>query len=143
MSFYESTLSLYRNQYAMFGNSAAFPFKIIWDYTYYWGILCQLFFQRKLTDITALGSVGPELEQCKALNRAMQAFLRDWSEVASGDNPPVMFDHASLDWFTELNRGFRDPLDDTSFTRRDTRVSPPTTTTSGASSSRIIRCNSA
>jgi flavin-dependent dehydrogenase len=118
MSFYESTLSLYRNQYAMFGNSAAFPFKIIWDYTYYWGILCQLFFQRRLTDIGLLGSVGHELELSKALNHAMQTFLRDWSEVASGDNPPVMFDHASLEWFVELNRGLRDPLDDASFMRR-------------------------
>ncbi|NIO42716.1 MAG: halogenase [Burkholderiales bacterium] len=118
MSFYESTLSLYKNQYPMFGNSTVFPFKIIWDYTYYWGILCQIFFQRKLTDIGALGSVSSELENSKALNAAMQEFLQDWSKVTAGRNPPVMFDHASLQWFAELNRGLRDELDDGEFSRR-------------------------
>lgn len=118
MSFYDSTLSLYKDQYSMFGNTAVFPIKIIWDYAYYWGILCQMFFQRKLTDIGLLGSVSHELEQSKALNYAMQAFLNEWAKVADGDNPPLMFDHASLDWFAELNRGLRDPLDDAGFCRR-------------------------
>ncbi|UCH47339.1 MAG: NAD(P)/FAD-dependent oxidoreductase [Betaproteobacteria bacterium] len=117
-SFYESTLSLYKNQYTMFGNLAVFPLKIIWDYTYYWGILCQLFFQRKLTDIGALSSVSGELERCKALNFAMQAFLNDWSKVGNADNLPMMIDHASLDWFAELNRGLRDELDDVEFVQR-------------------------
>ena len=102
----------------MFGNPAVFPIKIIWDYTYYWGILCQMFFQQRLTDVKVLGTVSNELEQCKALNFAMQAFLRDWSTLVRGHNPSVMFDHASLDWFAELNRGLRDQLDDTGFCRR-------------------------
>ncbi len=117
-SFYESTLSLYKNQYPMFGNTAVFPIKIIWDYTYYWGILCQIFFQRRLTDISALSAVRDELEKCKALNFAMQAFLHDWSEVACGSNPPLMIDHASLEWFADLNRGLRDELDDAGFALR-------------------------
>ncbi len=25
------------------------PIKVLWDYTYYWGVLCQLFFQNRLT----------------------------------------------------------------------------------------------
>ena len=118
MSFYESTLSLYRNQYPMFGNTAVFSIKIIWDYTYYWGVLCQIFFQRKLTDISALTAVRGELEKCKALNFAMQALLNDWSKVARGSNSPVMIDHAGLDWFAELNRGLRDELDETGFAQR-------------------------
>jgi len=118
MSFYESTLSLFKNQYAMFGNTAVFPIKIIWDYSYYWGILCQIFFQRKLTDIATLGSVSDDLELSKSLNFAMQAFLHAWSEVAKGQNAPVMLDHASLDWFAELNRGLRDELDDAAFGQR-------------------------
>ena len=123
MSFYESTLSLYKHQYPMFGNSAVFPLKIIWDYTYYWGILCQIFFQRKLTDIGTLGSVSGALENCKALNFAMQAFLNDWSKAANGINEPLMIDHASLDWFAELNRGLRDELTDNGFAQRITASS--------------------
>ncbi len=118
VSFYESTLSLYSGQYPMFGNSAVFPVKIVWDYTYYWGVLCQMFFQRRLTDIKALGAVSNELEICKALNFAMQAFLRNWSDMASGRNRAEMFDHASLDWFAEMNRGLRDQLDDAGFALR-------------------------
>ena len=50
-SFYESTLALYRGQYAMFGNAEVMPVKVIWDYAYYWGILCQFFFQHRLADL--------------------------------------------------------------------------------------------
>lgn len=118
MSFYDSTLSLYQNQYPMFGNATVFPVKIIWDYTYYWGILCQLFFQRRLTDIKMLGTVSADLERCKALNLEMQDFLRQWSRATAGKNEPVMLDQAKLDWFAEMNLGLRDELDDAAFMRR-------------------------
>jgi flavin-dependent dehydrogenase len=118
MSFYDSTLSLYRDQYAMFGNSTVFPIKIIWDYSYYWGILCQIFFQRRLTDIRMLSALAADLELCKALNFEVQDFLRQWSGLVEGTNAPVMLDQAELDWFAELNRGLRDELDDTAFAQR-------------------------
>jgi flavin-dependent dehydrogenase len=118
MSFYDSTLALYQNQYQMFGNSTVFPLKIVWDYTYYWGILCQLFFQNRLTDISTLGKVSAELEACKALNFEVQDFLRTWTRSEAGTNAPVMLDHAGLQWFAELNRGLRDELDDAAFVRR-------------------------
>lgn len=117
-SFYDSTLSLYQNQYPMFGNPTVFPVKIIWDYTYYWGILCQLFFQRRLTDVRILSRVAADLESCKKLNYEMQDFLRLWSQEAAGENAPVMLDQAELPWFAELNRGLRDELDDAAFIQR-------------------------
>ena len=45
-SFYESTLALYTDQYPLFGDPEVLPVKVIWDYTYYWGVLAQIFFQR-------------------------------------------------------------------------------------------------
>ena len=45
-SFYESTLALYQDQYTLFGDPEVLPVKVIWDYTYYWGVLSQIFFQR-------------------------------------------------------------------------------------------------
>ncbi len=117
-SFYDSTLSLYQDQYPMFGNPTVFPLKIIWDYTYYWGILCQLFFQRRLTDVSMLARVAADLESCKKLNAEMQEFLRLWSQKTAGENAPVMLDQAELGWFAELNRGLRDELDETAFVRR-------------------------
>jgi flavin-dependent dehydrogenase len=117
-SFYESTLSLYTDQYAMFGDPEVMPVKVIWDYTYYWGVLCQLFFQRRLTDTANIARLSVQLNHAKALNLAMQNFMRAWSQVSSKRNDAVMLDQASLPWFAELNRGLRDELDEAGFRAR-------------------------
>jgi flavin-dependent dehydrogenase len=117
-SFYESTLSLYTDQYAMFGDPEVLPVKVIWDYTYYWGVLCQLFFQRRLTDTANIARLSVQLNHAKALNLAMQNFMRAWSQVSSKRNDAVMLDQASLPWFAELNRGLRDELDEAGFRAR-------------------------
>jgi flavin-dependent dehydrogenase len=122
MSFYESTMSLYRDQYRMFGDPEVLPVKVIWDYAYYWGVLCQLFFQRRLTDLTMLSRLRDELQGCKALNFAMQGYLRDWSARSGRRNRPVLLDQAGLEWFAELNRGLCDPLDDEAFKTRIRRT---------------------
>jgi len=54
----------------------------------------------------------------KVLNFAMQDFLRDWSSHSRRGNRPILLDQARLDWFVELNRGLRDPLDDEAFKAR-------------------------
>ncbi len=121
MSFYDSTMSLYRNQYALFGDPDVLPVKVVWDYTYYWGVLCQLFFQHRLTDLAMLSRLRDELNASKELNFAMQDFLRDWSarsDRSERRNPPILLDQARLDWFTELNRGLRDTLDDEALVAR-------------------------
>lgn len=118
LSFYESTMSLYVDQYPMFGDARRFPVKVIWDYTYYWGILCQLYFQRRLTDLALLSRVGDTLQACMALNRNVQALLRVWSArpVASGDG--FMIDQAAMPWFAQLNRELTDRLDEDGFVAR-------------------------
>lgn len=118
MSFCDSTMSLYRDQYRLFGDPEVLPVKVIWDYTYYWGVLCQLFFQRRLTDLTMLSRLREELGGSKALNGAVQDFLRQWSACSARHNPPVLLDQVHLDWFAELNRGLRDELDDEAFKAR-------------------------
>ncbi|HET9482388.1 MAG TPA: halogenase, partial [Xanthomonadales bacterium] len=117
-SFYESTLTLYTNQYDLFGDPEVMPVKVLWDYTYYWGVLCQLFFQRRLADLVLLGRLREPLQHSKALNAAMQGFLREWSKLSGKRNRAVMLDQARLGWFAELNRGLRDPLDDAQFRAR-------------------------
>jgi flavin-dependent dehydrogenase len=117
-SFYESTLALYTDQYGLFGDPEVLPVKIIWDYAYYWGVLSQLFFQNRLTDLSSLSHLHDELAECKALNAGVQAFLREWSKVSKKRNPAVMLDQAALPWLAELNRGLNDMLDTAAFTRR-------------------------
>ena len=119
-SFYESTLALYTDQYAIFGDPEVLPVKVIWDYTYYWGVLSQLFFQGRIGDLAALSDLRVELALCQKLNLEVQALLRAWSAAATGPvaNPPRMLDQASLPWFAALNKSLNDRLDDAAFRER-------------------------
>lgn len=121
--FYETMLSLYTNQYALFGDARVMPLKVLWDYTYYWGVLCPLFFHRRLTDLAALRGLEVELTRARSLNHDMQALLREWGAAtrADGDPPggrPGMLDQVELPWFVELNRGLLDDLDAGGFRAR-------------------------
>ncbi len=117
-SFYESTLALYQDQYALFGDPEVLPVKVIWDYAYYWGVLSQIFFQQRLTDLHALGSLKREMHHCQRLNLAVQTLLRHWSAASARANPAVMLDQAAMPWFAELNRSLKDTLDDAGFRER-------------------------
>lgn len=117
-SFYESTLVLYRDQYPMFGDAEVMPAKVIWDYAYYWGILCQFFFQHRLTDIVSLSRLKRELSATQVLNLRVQELLRAWSRAQRPVNPARMLDQAALPWFAELNRSLGDALDEAGFQAR-------------------------
>ena len=120
-SFYESTLALYQGQYPIFGDAEVLPVKVIWDYTYYWGILAQFFFHRRIADLTALSALRIELAHCQALNVEVQALLGAWCaarrEMPANDHA-AMLDQAALPWFSELNRSLNDTLDDAAFRER-------------------------
>lgn len=118
-SFYESTLALYQDQYPLFGDPEVLPVKVIWDYAYYWGVLSQIFFQQRLTDLMLLGSLKDELQHCQRLNLAVQQMLRSWSAASARRNAAVMLDQAAMPWFAELNRSLKDPrLGDAEFRAR-------------------------
>lgn len=117
-SFYRAMLPIYVGQYGLFGDPEVLPVKVLWDYTYYWGVMCQLFFQRRLTDLAALGRLQKPLANAERLNVEMQKFLRAWGARSDRRNPARMLDQAGLPWFAELNRGLDDKLDDAAFQRR-------------------------
>lgn len=118
-SFYDSTLALYVDQYGLFGDPEVLPTKVIWDYTYYWSVLAQLFCQQRLTDLASLGHLRDELAMCQQLNVKVQHFLRTWGAVSQRRNLPVMLDQASVPWFVELNRSLQDDaLSDAEFRQR-------------------------
>jgi len=111
-SFYRNMLSLYRDQYALFGDAQVLPVKVIWDYAYYWGVLCPLAIGKRLTDLSLLSELRPQLEGAQALNRTMQAFFRLWHEAREPQNPRAWLDQHELRWFARLNSGLHDQLDD-------------------------------
>ena len=117
-TFYDSTLALYVDQYPLFGDPEVLPVKIIWDYTYYWSVLAQLFFAGRLTDMAALSHLRAELDHCRGLTVEVQACLRAWGRLSRRRNAPVLLDQATLPWSAELNRSLQDPLDDEAFRQR-------------------------
>ena len=111
-------LTLYQDQYPMFGHAQLMPLKVTWDYAYYWGVLCQFFFQQRLTDLALFARLAAPLADCEALNRDVQVLLRRGAGSAIGANSASMIDQQKLPWFAELNRGLRDELDVDALQRR-------------------------
>jgi flavin-dependent dehydrogenase len=111
-SFYDSMLAIFRRQYPLFGNAAVMACKIVWDQAFYWGVLCQLVFQRRLADAALFAELGPALVEVQQLNERLQALFRDWHAVAPTARPATMLDQRRLGWFRVLNEGMHDALDD-------------------------------
>ena len=111
-TFYESTLRMYRGQYNLFGDPEVLPIKVIWDYTYYWGVLCQLVFQERLGDTDFMGRMASEFAEATELNIAMQAFFQQWHAASDRRNGKAMLDQRQLAWFADMNGTLHDRLDD-------------------------------
>jgi len=71
-SFFENTLSLYTNQYGGFGDRRMMSIKLLWDYAYYWGVLCILFYRDSITDIRLMRDLNPALRVAQNLNSEIQ-----------------------------------------------------------------------
>lgn len=122
LSFYETTLSLFQDQYPLFGDAQVLSLKVIWDYTYYWSLLAPLFIADRLTDSAMLSRLRTVLDRGTALNAAMQPLLRDWGRCNAAEGR-VAEDGRDLDqyhigWFRELNGALHDALDDDGFAAR-------------------------
>ncbi|MGA9334647.1 MAG: tryptophan 7-halogenase [Rudaea sp.] len=117
-SFYRNTLVMFEGQYPMFGHAELMPLKVTWDYAYYWGVLCQFFFQRRLTDIALFTRLGGPMQACETLNRQMQLLLRRAAGTNTGSNRACMLDQYRMPWLVEINRGLNDCLDSAAFERR-------------------------
>jgi flavin-dependent dehydrogenase len=121
-SFYENTLTLYQDQYPLFGDAQVMPVKVIWDYTYYWALLAPLFFGKRLTDIPLLGRLRPQFMRGRDLNLGMQALLREWGQRNTAPLTPDgrFLNQHDVDWFHAMNRALLDELDDATFEQRIT-----------------------
>jgi len=119
-SFYENTLTLYQDQYPLFGDAQVMPVKVIWDYTYYWALLAPLFFGERLTDVRLVGGLRPQFMQGRQLNLAVQALLREWGQRNTAPLTPDgrFLNQHDVDWFHEMNRALLDELDDAGFIQR-------------------------
>ncbi|HVX05453.1 MAG TPA: NAD(P)/FAD-dependent oxidoreductase [Rhodanobacteraceae bacterium] len=111
-SFQRNTLELYRHQYALFGNARVMTAKVLWDYAYYWGVLCPLAMGGRLTDLALFADLGPHLIAAGSLNVRMQVMFRDWHARGRPCATPAWMDQQELAWFARLNARLHDTLDD-------------------------------
>ncbi|MFC3095376.1 halogenase [Alteromonas sediminis] len=80
-SIFENTLSLYKNQYGGFGDRTMMSVKLVWDYTYYWGVLTLLFFTNAITDIELMRRLNPNLMRARKLNQQMQMAMSERAKL--------------------------------------------------------------
>lgn len=76
-SYYENTLSLYTNQYAGFGDRRMMGTKLLWDYSYYWGVLSLMYFKNTFVDIDMVRELNPLLTKARMLNQQVQEKMRE------------------------------------------------------------------
>jgi 2-polyprenyl-6-methoxyphenol hydroxylase-like FAD-dependent oxidoreductase len=105
LSFYESSLDLYRDQYPLFGHARAMSAKTIWDYAYYWSVLALFFFAERLTDIPFLIRHATMLDQLRRLNVEIQTMFRHWaSEEGQIETAGLFVNQSALPLLVRLNR---------------------------------------
>ena len=123
-SFYRNTLTLYQDQYPIFGHPVVMPIKVLWDYAYYWSLLAPLFFSGRQANLTVLSQLRPHFDAGSRLNLAMQALMRDWGlrDAAPRLDGARAYDQHAVEWCRRMNGALTDQLDDAAYlerTRRD------------------------
>lgn len=119
-SFHENTLTLYQDQYPIFGNARVMPVKVIWDYTYYWALLAPLYMSGRIASLPVLARLRAQFEFASKVNLAMQPLLLAWHRACDYGVPEDgrSLDQYNIDWFNEMNRALGDELSDSEFMKR-------------------------
>ena len=80
-SFFNSTMSLYTNEYGGFGDRQMMALKLVWDYAYYWGVLSLLFFRSTMIDVGLMRELNPTLTLAFEANNKIQALFRERAKI--------------------------------------------------------------
>lgn len=119
LTLFQNNLLTYRDQYPLFGNPRIMALKFVWDYAVYWGFPALLYFNRKLTDVSFIQTLGKGIEEIRAMNLKMQKFFRDWHGADPHARADAAFvDQSQIEIMTRLNAELREPLDDEALRRR-------------------------
>ncbi len=111
-SIYASTLSLYTNQYGGFGDRRMMSMKLLWDFTYYWGVLSLLYFRGSLTNIGVMREASLPIIEIREVNNRLQA---QFSEMAKQriirPTKGVFLDQNNIPVLRHLNDLLKEPGD--------------------------------
>lgn len=75
-NFFANTISVYTGQYGGFGDRKMMALKLVWDYTFYWGVLVLLYYKGAVTDVDTIRRFNKELQEAITANQTMQAQFR-------------------------------------------------------------------
>jgi flavin-dependent dehydrogenase len=115
---FASNLTLFENQYPIYGNALVMSLKIVWDWSYYWSVSASLFCHGRLCDLAVLLRIRRSLKRAIRLNGDVQALLRRWSEAGNPEVSAGFVNCAQVPFMVELNRKLTDTLDTEAFETR-------------------------
>lgn len=115
LNLFHNTLTVYRGQYAMFGNPIVMSAKVAWDYTVYWSFPALAFCQGRLGQLALDFTGSSVLTEMGALNLRMQKFFRKWHELYQPRPIKGMVDLAKFKLLDDLNAELNHDLDDDAF----------------------------
>jgi flavin-dependent dehydrogenase len=108
----KANLSLYENQYELFGNAQAMLIRQVWGLFSYWGILAKIFVDGKFGDADFLASVTPVFDRWGRLSTAMQDLFREWNKREQREFGDVVARVAEFPTLYQLHCDLENPLDD-------------------------------
>ena len=109
-SIFQNTLSLYQANYGGFGDRRMMGLKLLWDYSYYWGILTLLFYRQALPDTGLMQKLTPSLKQCGALHQQVQALFRSRAKQRQVLSPQGLFlDQYNIPCLHHFNNVLKQP----------------------------------
>ncbi|MBV9715582.1 MAG: FAD-dependent monooxygenase [Solirubrobacterales bacterium] len=78
---FDPTVTVYRDQYQMFGNAQVMMAKLLYDNLAYFATLAFLYLHDKMTELDDLGDVVDVFETAIPLLGRMQDLYRDWHQI--------------------------------------------------------------
>ena len=103
LNFAEATVSVYRDQYGIFGNPLVMPLKVFWDWSFYWHFLARLFVGGKMCDLAFFSDHRSELVELRSLSDRMQQLFRRWNRVERPSSSPGFLNLDSHSYLSNLN----------------------------------------
>jgi len=100
--FYRASLPIFKT-YSAFGAPSVFLTKHLWDSVIFWGINCQIYFQKLLIQPEWLSQVQDILERVAILEERVQTVFADWAALAEAKQVDTRLPAYSFE------RGYADP----------------------------------
>ncbi|HVU69242.1 MAG TPA: tryptophan 7-halogenase [Ktedonobacteraceae bacterium] len=110
--FANSWLSTYEHQYPLMGNAQIMVAKVIWDTAVYWAVPGLLYFHDKIRRIADSPALILQLARFSVLSEHVQAFFRDWLELAHPGDADIFIKYYDFDFMAQLHIGMTAGLSD-------------------------------